>query len=124
MDRQTLRDWVHRFNAQGPEGLIDREACGEAPKRNAAQKVQLGDVVVEGPIHDAKQLAWFRRNVRMGQTQPAITTKCQDFCAGWDLWEGQVICEKSDEVGFANLGQVAPGVAEVEGVAPACRRHR
>ncbi len=23
MDRQTLRDWVHRFNASGPEGLID-----------------------------------------------------------------------------------------------------
>jgi Helix-turn-helix domain len=24
MDRQTLRDWVHRFNAAGPEGLIDK----------------------------------------------------------------------------------------------------
>jgi transposase-like protein len=23
MDRQTLRDWVHRFNTSGPEGLID-----------------------------------------------------------------------------------------------------
>jgi hypothetical protein len=23
MDRQTLRDWVHRFNASGPGGLID-----------------------------------------------------------------------------------------------------
>ena len=22
MDRQTLRDWVHRFNASGPDGLI------------------------------------------------------------------------------------------------------
>ena len=26
MDRQTLRDWVHRFNGSGPEGLIDRKA--------------------------------------------------------------------------------------------------
>ena len=26
MDRQTLRDWVHRFNAEGPSGLIDRKA--------------------------------------------------------------------------------------------------
>jgi hypothetical protein len=25
MDRQTLRDWVHRFNAEGPDGLIDRK---------------------------------------------------------------------------------------------------
>jgi putative transposase len=24
LDRQTLRDWVHRFNASGPEGLIDK----------------------------------------------------------------------------------------------------
>jgi transposase len=23
VDRQTLRDWVHRFNASGPDGLID-----------------------------------------------------------------------------------------------------
>src|SRR5277367_519192 len=23
MDRQTLRDWVHRFNALGPDGLLD-----------------------------------------------------------------------------------------------------
>ena len=24
MDRQTLCDWVHRFNAEGPEGLYDK----------------------------------------------------------------------------------------------------
>ncbi len=28
MDRQTLRDWVHRFNAGGPAGLIDRKPNG------------------------------------------------------------------------------------------------
>ena len=28
MDRQTLRDWVHRFNALGPEGLIDNRTEG------------------------------------------------------------------------------------------------
>ena len=30
MDRQTLRDWVHRFNAAGPDGLVDRKAPGSA----------------------------------------------------------------------------------------------
>ena len=30
MDRQTLRDWVHRFNAQGPDGLRDHHY--ESPK--------------------------------------------------------------------------------------------
>lgn len=36
MDRQTLRDWVHRFNAAGPDGLIDRKAPG-ARARSAAR---------------------------------------------------------------------------------------
>ncbi|HEX9905139.1 MAG TPA: helix-turn-helix domain-containing protein, partial [Propylenella sp.] len=30
MDRQTLRDWVHRFNAEGPDGLENRSAPGRA----------------------------------------------------------------------------------------------
>ena len=28
MDRQTLRDWVHRFNEKGPEGLVNGKAPG------------------------------------------------------------------------------------------------
>ena len=32
MDRQTLRDWVHRFNASGPEGLIDHWTDGPKPR--------------------------------------------------------------------------------------------
>jgi hypothetical protein len=28
MDRQTLRDWAHRFNAKGPAGLINGKAPG------------------------------------------------------------------------------------------------
>ena len=31
MDRQTLRDWVHRFNTEGPDGLIDRKSLGPPP---------------------------------------------------------------------------------------------
>jgi transposase len=30
MDRQALRDWVHRFNAEGPEGLYDKRSQGLA----------------------------------------------------------------------------------------------
>jgi len=32
MDRQTLRDWVHRYNAEGITGLCDRPKPGRAPK--------------------------------------------------------------------------------------------
>jgi hypothetical protein len=31
MDRQTLRDWVHRFNASGPDGLLDNWTEGPKP---------------------------------------------------------------------------------------------
>ena len=31
---QVIRDWVLRFNADGPNGLIDRKAPGQPPKLN------------------------------------------------------------------------------------------
>jgi transposase len=37
-DRQTLRDWVHRFNASGPEGLIDNWTEGPKPRLSAEQR--------------------------------------------------------------------------------------
>ena len=50
MDRQTLRDWVHRFNAHGLEGLISRTAPGAKPKLSAGQRAQLAALVERGPI--------------------------------------------------------------------------
>src|SRR5512134_3957128 len=41
MDRQTLRDWVIRFNAEGPEGLIDKSSPGRPPKLTPAQKQEV-----------------------------------------------------------------------------------
>ena len=41
MDRQTLRDWAHRFNAKGPEGLINGKAPGPVPKLSPEQKEDL-----------------------------------------------------------------------------------
>jgi Winged helix-turn helix len=32
MDRQTLRDWVHRFNASGPDGLLNNWTSGPTPR--------------------------------------------------------------------------------------------
>ena len=42
MDRQTLRDWVHRFNALGPEGLIDNWTQGPKPRLSAEQLARGG----------------------------------------------------------------------------------
>jgi transposase len=49
MDRQTLRDWVHRFNAQGPEGLKDAWNGGPQPRLSPAQKEELAQIVETGP---------------------------------------------------------------------------
>ena len=32
---QVVRDWVLRFNAEGPEGLLDRKPPGQTPKLTA-----------------------------------------------------------------------------------------
>lgn len=45
MDRQTLRDWAHRFNDRGPDGLINAKAPGPAPKLSIEQKQELKRIV-------------------------------------------------------------------------------
>ena len=50
MDRQTLRDWVIRFNEQGPDGLINVPAPGAPAKLNAEHRAFLAQIVDEGPI--------------------------------------------------------------------------
>lgn len=47
---QVIRDWVLRFNADGPTGLIDRKAPGQPPKLSVAQRRFLAEVVERGPI--------------------------------------------------------------------------
>lgn len=47
---QTVRDWVLRFNALGPEGLIDGKAPGKTPKLNDAQRRALARIIDDGPI--------------------------------------------------------------------------
>lgn len=47
---QIVRDWVLRFNADGPAGLIDRKAPGAASKLNDEQRRALIAMVEAGPI--------------------------------------------------------------------------
>jgi transposase len=47
--RQTLRDWVVRFNARGPEGLINGKAPGNTCKLNDTQRQALAEMVESGP---------------------------------------------------------------------------
>jgi transposase len=49
MDRQTLSDWVHRYNAEGIEGLKSRKSPGREPFLTEAQKAELRALVIQGP---------------------------------------------------------------------------
>jgi transposase len=49
MDRQTLRDWVHRYNAQGLAGLENRKGRGRPSRLTTEQKAELAALVESGP---------------------------------------------------------------------------
>jgi len=58
---QIVRDWVIRFNAEGPEGLIDRKAPGSKCKLNDAQRAALAAKVEAGPIPAVDGVVRWRR---------------------------------------------------------------
>jgi len=65
MDRQTLRDWVHRYNEEGLDGLHNRRAKGPTPLLNAEQKAELADLVREGPDPEKHGVVrWRRRDLQ------------------------------------------------------------
>jgi transposase len=49
MDRQTLRDWVHRYNAAGVPGLKSIRIGGHPASLNEKQMAELKALTVKGP---------------------------------------------------------------------------
>jgi transposase len=49
MDRQTLRDWVHRYNDEGLAGLSNRKSLGVTPLLSTEQAGELARLVEAGP---------------------------------------------------------------------------
>ena len=47
---QIVRDWVLKFNADGPDGLIDRKSPGAKPLLTKAQRAALAAAVESGPV--------------------------------------------------------------------------
>src|ERR687885_3594 len=61
MDRQTLRDWVHRYNAEGLAGLHDRRRPGPRPRLTPEQEAELVTAVERGPDPDRDGVVRWRR---------------------------------------------------------------
>jgi transposase len=47
---QVVRDWVVRFNAHGPDGLINRKSPGQTPRLNDGQRAAIAAMIECGPI--------------------------------------------------------------------------
>jgi len=60
MDRQTLRDWVHRF-AAGPDGLFDNWTSGPKPRLSQDQLAEFARIVETGPDRKVDGVVRWRR---------------------------------------------------------------
>ena len=60
MDRQTLRDWVHRYNAEGVAGLISIRTGGRARLLSKTQMAELKDLVIKGPDPEMDRVVRWR----------------------------------------------------------------
>ena len=58
---QIVRDWVLRFNAEGPGGLINRKAAGPKRKLTDEQRRALAEIVEQGPIPAIHGVVRWRR---------------------------------------------------------------
>ena len=60
MDRQTLRDWVHRYNEEGVAGLRSRVSSGRPAALTDEQMGELRAMVLEGPDPERHQVIRWR----------------------------------------------------------------
>lgn len=80
MTRQTLRDWVHHYNAAGVAGLRSRVGPGRPPLLSDARKAELRALVIDGPDPARDKVVRWR---------------CVDLCAVIaELWSVRV-CEQT-----------------------------
>ena len=90
MDRQTLRDWVHRYNAEGLDGLRDRPRPGRPCALDEGRQAALKALILKGPklerdgcvawrIRDLCRLVEDRFGVRYGETGMLRLVKSLDL---------------------------------------------
>jgi transposase len=84
MDRQTLRDWVLRYNAGGIDALSSRKPPGTAARLTKAQMDELRDLVVKGPdpkVH--KVIRWRCVDLRAEVQRRFAVTVCERTIDKW-----------------------------------------
>ncbi len=83
MDRQTLRDWVHRHNAEGIAGLRDRPRPGRPCGLDQGRQAALRQAALEGLVPKGPELkrdgcvAWRARGSR-GPVERRFGVRCSE----------------------------------------------
>src|SRR4051794_2773134 len=82
MDRQTLRDWVHRYNAEGLAGLSDRRRPGPRPRLSPEQEAELVTAVEQGPDPDRDGVVRWRRVDLQALIEARFTVRLHERSVG------------------------------------------
>jgi transposase len=104
MDRQTLRDWVIRYNEHGLDGLLDRSGSGRPPRLEPGELAELYAIVMSGPDLETDGICAFTREdlVRiMGWTAGAGAEYA--LSASWSL-KAEVLYARAVTMDFFRTG--------------------
>lgn len=93
MDRQTLRDWVHRFNEEGPSGLTNRPGAGRPSLLSDEHKRELGEIVETGPDPSRDGVVRWRRIDLVQVIEQRFGVVCSE----------RVISDFLAELGFSHM---------------------
>lgn len=80
MTRQTLRDWVHRYNTDGVGGLWSRTGGGRPGVLSSEQMAELREIVINGPDPE-----------RHGVVRWRCSDLCAEVAARWSV----NVCEQT-----------------------------
>ena len=82
MDRQTLRDWVHRYNEQGLAGLSDRRPPGRKPDLSPEQQAEVARWVEQGPDLALDGVVRWRRGDLQARIERAFAVRLHAATVG------------------------------------------
>ena len=85
MDRQTLRDWVHRYNNEGVDGLTNRCGGGVKPRLSSDQMAQLAAWVEAGPDFERDGVVRWRRADLARRIETEFSVKFHERTVGKHL---------------------------------------
>ena len=93
MDRQTLCDWVHRFNEEGPDGLTNRLGAGRPRLLSDEQMKELSEIVETGPDQAYDGVVRWRRIDLVRVIEQRFDVECSE----------RVVSDYLAELGFSHI---------------------